>query len=98
MTQSAEPPAAREVAAGPSYRFESGVALIELRLTPALQLDRSGALPQESMWRPIQVFLYDWWPTWRTCRIYARLAAAAVELRPDSSLTERAAAPAPAGP
>jgi hypothetical protein len=35
-----------------------------------------------AMWRPIQVFLYDWWPIRRTCRLYERLAALEVELRP----------------
>ncbi len=45
-----------------------------------------------AMWRPIQVFLYDWWPIWRSCRIYARLAAAGVELRPDAG--SRAPGPA----
>jgi hypothetical protein len=34
-----------------------------------------------AMWRPIQVFLYDWWPIRRTVRVFAKLAAAPVELR-----------------
>ena len=37
-----------------------------------------------AMWRPIQVFLYDWWPIWGTCRILRRLAAAKVDIRPQS--------------
>jgi hypothetical protein len=36
-----------------------------------------------AMWRPIQIFLYDWWPIRRTRAVLARLAAAEVELRPD---------------
>jgi hypothetical protein len=36
-----------------------------------------------AMWRPIQTFLYDWWPIRRTCAVLARLATADVELRPD---------------
>lgn len=32
-------------------------------------------------WRPIQIFLYDWWPLARRRRLYQRLATAAVELR-----------------
>ena len=32
-------------------------------------------------WRPIQIFLYDWWPLARRRRLYARLAKAAIELR-----------------
>jgi hypothetical protein len=35
-----------------------------------------------AMWRPIQVFLYDWWPLRRACAIYAKLMAIPVELRP----------------
>jgi hypothetical protein len=33
-------------------------------------------------WRPIEIFLYDWWPIARKRRLYLRLAAAPVELRP----------------
>jgi len=32
-------------------------------------------------WRPIQIFLYDWWPLARRRRLYLRLARAKVELR-----------------
>lgn len=32
-------------------------------------------------WRPIQIFLYDWWPLARQRRLYGRLAKAAIELR-----------------
>jgi hypothetical protein len=34
-----------------------------------------------AMWRPIQVFLYDWWPLRRACAIYAKLMKIPVELR-----------------
>jgi hypothetical protein len=33
-------------------------------------------------WRPIQIFLYDWWPIVRQRNLYRRLSAAKVELRP----------------
>lgn len=33
-------------------------------------------------WRPIQIFLYDWWPLTRRRRLYERLARAAIDLRP----------------
>jgi hypothetical protein len=33
-------------------------------------------------WRPIEIFLYDWWPIVRRRNLYRRLAAARVELRP----------------
>ncbi len=35
-----------------------------------------------AMWRPIQLFLYDWWPVARTCRLYEKLARLPVEFRP----------------
>lgn len=31
-------------------------------------------------WRPIELFLYDWWPIMRRRKLYQRLAAASVEL------------------
>jgi hypothetical protein len=31
-------------------------------------------------WRPIEIFLYDWWPILRKRRLYQRLAAAEVEI------------------
>jgi len=38
-----------------------------------------------AMWRPIEIFLYDWWPIWRQQRSYRRIAALPIELatRPD---------------
>jgi hypothetical protein len=33
-------------------------------------------------WRPIEIFLYDWWPIVRRRNLYQRLSAAQVELRP----------------
>jgi len=33
-------------------------------------------------WRPIEIFLYDWWPIARKRNLYRRLAASKVELRP----------------
>ena len=33
-------------------------------------------------WRPTEIFLYDWWPLARRRRLYQRLAAAKVELKP----------------
>lgn len=34
-------------------------------------------------WRPLEIFLYDWWPLVRRRDLYRRLANAAVESRPD---------------
>lgn len=33
-------------------------------------------------WRPIEIFLYEWWPIVRRRNLYRRLAAARVELHP----------------
>lgn len=33
-------------------------------------------------WRPIQIFLYDWWPLARRRGLYERLARAAIDLKP----------------
>ena len=34
-----------------------------------------------AMWRPLEVFLYDWWPIRAEARLYDRLAAMPVRLR-----------------
>jgi hypothetical protein len=34
-------------------------------------------------WRPIEIFLYDWWPLAQRRRLYLRLAAAPIEVRVD---------------
>lgn len=34
-----------------------------------------------AMWRPLNIFLYDWWPIRRNVRVFQRLAQADVELR-----------------
>ena len=34
-----------------------------------------------AMWRPLQAFLYDWWPIRHHARLYAKLAAMPVEVR-----------------
>jgi hypothetical protein len=36
-------------------------------------------------WRPIEIFLYDWWPLSRRRNLYRRLAAATVIVKPDGS-------------
>jgi hypothetical protein len=33
-------------------------------------------------WRPLEIFLYDWWPLVQRRRLYLRLASAPIELRP----------------
>lgn len=34
-----------------------------------------------AMWRPMQIFLYDWWPLLRVRRVYEKLSRMPVELR-----------------
>lgn len=34
-----------------------------------------------AMWRPLQIYLYDWWPLWQRGRLYARMSRMPVELR-----------------
>jgi hypothetical protein len=36
-------------------------------------------------WRPIEIFLYEWWPIVRRRNLYRRLSAARVKLRPNKS-------------
>lgn len=33
-----------------------------------------------AMWRPMQIFLYDWWPLWRQVRLYQNLSSAHIQL------------------
>ena len=33
-------------------------------------------------WKPLEIFLYDWWPVLRTRNLYRRLANATVEAKP----------------
>jgi hypothetical protein len=35
-----------------------------------------------AMWRPLQIFLYDWWPVRHHARLYQRLAAMPVRIIP----------------
>jgi hypothetical protein len=35
-----------------------------------------------AMWRPIEIFLYDWWPIRAEARRFDRLAAMPVAIRP----------------
>jgi hypothetical protein len=49
-------------------------------------------------WRPIEIFLYDWWPIARRRRLYRRLAQAAVEVVVEPGNDVRPAAAAAAAP
>jgi hypothetical protein len=60
-------------------------------------LSSIGSVIQESLlifgwvanWRPIEIFLYDWWPIVRRRNLYRRLSAAHVELRPHKNDDQR---------
>jgi hypothetical protein len=39
-------------------------------------------------WRPLEIFLYEWWPIVRRRDLYRRLAVAPVDLQPYSSRTQ----------
>ncbi len=34
-----------------------------------------------SMWKPIQTFLYDWWPVLRKARVYAKMSRMRITLK-----------------
>jgi hypothetical protein len=42
-----------------------------------------------AMWRPMQIFLYEWWPIRRTERLFERMSRMHVEVRQRASLTGR---------
>jgi hypothetical protein len=37
-----------------------------------------------AMWRPLEIFLYGWWPIRRRCRVFAKLTAVPVMVEPAS--------------
>ena len=43
-----------------------------------------------AMWRPIEIFLFDWWPIRRQSRLYAFLTQIPVEVRPVGPLASPA--------
>lgn len=46
-------------------------------------------------WRPLEIFLYDWWPIVRKRNLYRRLAAARIEERPYDMLISEPASTRP---
>ncbi|MBI3198658.1 MAG: hypothetical protein HYZ40_14360 [Rhodospirillales bacterium] len=60
------------------------------QLALILPIDTLGRILQEgllilgwvAMWRPLQIFLYDWWPIRHQARIYDKLAEIPVEVLP----------------
>ena len=59
-------------------------------LAAALRESRFGAVLRESlliggwvaMWRPIEIFLYEWWPIRAEARLYDRLSSTPVRIEP----------------
>ena len=47
-----------------------------------------------SMWRPMQIFLYEWWPLARRGRIYRNLSRARVQVVPTPARVGEGAAKA----
>jgi hypothetical protein len=47
-----------------------------------------------AMWRPLQIFLYGWWPGRHLCRIYSKIESLPVEVR--TTTTSQAPASGPA--
>jgi hypothetical protein len=41
-----------------------------------------------SLWRPVEVLLYDWWPSWRERRVYERILRMQVEVATDTGSAE----------
>ena len=69
--------------------FLGGAILLGEAAAGLFSKDSYGSLAKESLviggwvalWRPMEIFLYDWWPIRARVRLYDRLAAMAVSLR-----------------
>lgn len=48
-----------------------------------------------AMWRPLEIFLYDWWPIVGERRLHDRLSRVAVRFVPPASTTARTPASSP---
>ena len=85
-----------------------GLAVLAICLTASqLLASRLGTSPierfvQESLiilgwvanWKPIEIFLYDWWPLVRRRNLFRRLSHAKVELKPFEKAPNRPPVPA----
>ena len=64
------------------------VCLVLIKLLLGNQVGTWAAIVRESltiagwvaMWRPMQIYLYDWWPLWRRRRIYVKLSHMPVDV------------------
>jgi hypothetical protein len=70
-----------------------GIVFVTLCLLAADAIENFGAhtgstIARESltivgwvaMWRPLQIFLYDWWPLQRRIRLYQKLSSAHIQV------------------
>ena len=59
-------------------------AIGKLQLSPVLMVARESLLivGWVAMWRPLEIFLYDWWPLARWIRVYRNLSHAHVHVVP----------------
>ena len=66
-----------------------GACLVLRQLVVATFAGAAGAVAGEglliigwvAMWRPVEIFLYDWWPLRRVARVHGKIAAMPVEIR-----------------
>lgn len=79
-----------------------GIVFLAVAITLAGLIDRAGgarhiaALLHESMviggwvamWRPLEIFLYDWWPILAERKLFERLSAAPIRVRFDTAARE----------
>ena len=43
-----------------------------------------------AMWRPLEVFLYDWWPIWGDIRLFDRLSRMPVRIEYNEAVSDEA--------
>jgi hypothetical protein len=78
--------------------FLTGAFFTSQLISRLLQANSFGELLRESvliggwvaMWRPIEIFLYDWWPILAEAQLYDRLAAMPVRIKYSSTSTSDA--------
>ncbi len=46
-----------------------------------------------AMWRPLQIFLYEWWPIRRYARLYEKLSKMPVKALPEGNVRQNAGTP-----
>jgi hypothetical protein len=70
--------------------FISACLFVAVKFFPIGQTDTMTAIIRESLtiggwvalWRPLEIYLYDWWPLQKRGKIFKKLARMPVEVRP----------------